>query len=132
MWQSILTNKLTVLLQCLGKVILFETFIFSFVIEKIIMLCFVLSLYGKNRFISLSIFILFVLFCIPGTCVFCNSCKKFFFLYLWSNNQFSCSILRKIFTMQAGDYEWIITYDWPWYEWKNTYTVLKLRVKQVT
>ena len=79
MWQSILTNKLTVLLQCLGKVILFETFIFSFIIEKITMLCFVLSLYGKNRFISLSIFILFVLFCIPGTCVFCNSCKIFFF-----------------------------------------------------
>ena len=93
--------------------VLFKMFIFSFIIEKITMLCFVLSLYGKNRFISLSIFILFVLFCIPGTCVFYNSSKKKFFLHLWSNNQFSCGILRKIFTIQVGDYEQIIKYDWP-------------------
>ena len=50
MWQSIFTNKQTVLLQSLGKVVLFEMFIFSFIIEKIA-LCFVLSLYDKNRFI---------------------------------------------------------------------------------
>ena len=54
MWQSIFTNKQTVLLQCLGKVsyVLFEMFIFSFIIEKIATLSFVLSLYHKNRFIS--------------------------------------------------------------------------------
>ena len=60
MWQSIFTNKQTVLLQCMGKIM--------FTIEIITMLCFVLSLYDKNR----SIFtILFVLFCIPGTCIPC-------------------------------------------------------------
>ena len=31
-----------------------------------------------------------------------------FFLHSWSNNQLSCRILRKIFTMRAGDYERII------------------------
>ena len=31
----------------------------------------------------------------------------------WSNNQLSCGILMKIFMMWAGDYEWIINYDWP-------------------
>ena len=56
----------------------------------------------------LSIFIWFVLFCIPGTCVFYNSWKIYFYLHLWSNNQLSCGILRKIFTMRAGDYERII------------------------
>ena len=50
--------------------------------------------------------------CIPGTCVFYNSWKKNFFLYSGSNNQLSRSILRKIFTMQVGDYEQIINYDW--------------------
>ena len=59
------------------KLCLFEMFIFSFIIEKIT-LCFVLPLYDKNRFIF-TIFILFVLFCIPGTCVFYNSWKIFFF-----------------------------------------------------
>ena len=44
--------------------------------------------------------------CIPGTCVFYNCWEKSFFLHLWG-------ILRKIFTMQAGDYERIINYDWP-------------------
>ena len=39
--------------------------------------------------------------------------KKFFFLHSWSNNQLSCGILRKIFTMREGDYEQIINYDWP-------------------
>ena len=58
----------TVLLQCLGKVVLFEMFIFSFIIEKITTLCLVLSLYEKIDLFSLSIFILFVLFCVPGTC----------------------------------------------------------------
>ena len=38
---------------------------------------------------------------------------NFFFLHSWLNNQLSCSILRKIFTMMAGDYEQIINYDWP-------------------
>ena len=53
--------------------------------------------------------------CIPGTCVFWNSWKKiFFFLHSWSNNQLLCSILRKIFTMRAGEYERIINYDWPY------------------
>ena len=58
----------TVLLQCLGKVVLFEMFIFSFIIEKITTLCLVLSLYEKIDLFSVSIFILFVLFCVPGTC----------------------------------------------------------------
>ena len=69
----------TVLLQCLGKVVLFEMFIFSFIIEKITTFCLVLSLYEKIDLFSLSIFTLFVFFCIPGTCVFYNSWKKFFF-----------------------------------------------------
>ena len=64
----------------------------------------------KLDLFSLSIFILFVLFCIPGTCVSYNSWKK---IHLWSNNQLSCSILRKIFAMRVGDYEQIINYDWP-------------------
>ena len=51
--------------------------------------------------------------CIPGTCVFYNSWWKIFFPHPWSNNQLSCGILRKIFTMRAGDYERIINYDWP-------------------
>ena len=63
---------------------------------------------------SLSIFIFFVLFCIPGTCAFYNSWKNFFFLSIRDqNNQLSCGILRKVFTMRAGDYERIINYDWP-------------------
>ena len=33
----------------------------------------------KVDLFSLSIFILFVLFCIPGTCVFYNSVNKIFF-----------------------------------------------------
>ena len=49
--------------------------------------------------------------CIPGTCAFYNSWEKIF-LYLGSNSQLSCRILRKIFTMQVGDYEQIINYDW--------------------
>ena len=65
----------------------------------------------KIHLFSPSIFILFVLFCIPGTCVFYNW-KKNFFLHSWSNNQLSCSILSKIFTMRAVDYERIINYDW--------------------
>ena len=85
--------------------------IFSFIIEKITTLCFVLYATKIDLF-SLSILILFVLFCIPGTGVFYNSWKKFFFLHSWSNNQFSCGTLRKIFTMRAGDYEQMINYDW--------------------
>ena len=66
----------------------------------------------KIDLFSLSISILFVLFCIPGTYVFYSSWEKnIFFLHLRSNNQLSCGILRKILTMQAGDYEQIINYD---------------------
>ena len=64
----------------------------------------------KIDLFSLSIFILFVLFCTPGTHVFYNNWEK---IHLWSNNQLSCGILMKIFTMRAGDYDWIINYDWP-------------------
>ena len=60
--------------------------------------------------------------CIPGTWVFYNSWGKKMFLHSWLNNQLSCSILRKIFTMWAGDYEQIINYDWP-----NSYGMLKWR-----
>ena len=61
--------------------------------------------------------------CIPGTCIFYNSWeKKTFSPHSRSNNQLSCSILRKIFTMWAGDYEQIINYDWP-----NSYGMLKWR-----
>ena len=46
---------------------------------------------------------------------FYNSSKNIFPpLHSWSNNQLSCSILRKIFTMRAGDYEQIVNYDWPY------------------
>ena len=45
--------------------------------------------------------------------VFFTIVWKFFFLHLWSYNQLSCGILRKIFAMRAGDYERIINYDWP-------------------
>ena len=47
--------------------------------------------------------------CIPGTSVFYNSWEKKFFSP--SSNRLSCSILRKIFRMRAGDYERIINYD---------------------
>ena len=63
--------------------------------------------------------------CIPGTCIFYNSWKKkiiFFSPHPRSNNQLSCGILRKIFTMRVGDYEQIINYDWP-----NFYGMLKWR-----
>ena len=99
-------------------------------------LCFIPNIYfqfyhWKNNFVlfslymtkidlfSLSIFMLFVLLCIPGTCVFYNSWKE---IHMWSDNQFSCSILRKIFAMRVGDYEQIINYDWPYrilFLWKN-------------
>ena len=60
---------------------------------------------------SLSIFILFVLFCIPGTCVFCNSWKIIFCLHSkLFFNQLSCDILRKIFTMWVG--EWNGSSSW--------------------
>ena len=52
--------------------------------------------------------------CIPGTCVFYNSWKKSVFLDSGSNNQLSCSILRKIFMMCVGEYERTINYDWPY------------------
>ena len=46
---------------------------------------------------------------------FYNSSKNIFSpLHSWSNNQLSCGILRKIFTMRAGDYERIVNYDWPY------------------
>ena len=109
MWQSVFTNKQTVLLQCLGNV-LFEMFIFSFIIEKIT-LCIVLSLYDKNRFIF-TIYYIFVLLCIPGTCAFHNSWEKIFFSPFVINNQ--CGILRKVFTIRAVDYERIINYGWPY------------------
>ena len=76
----------------------------------------------KIDLFSLSSFILFVLFCIPGTCVFYNSWKKTFFLHSWSNNQLSPDILRKIFTMRAGDYERIINYDWPDDRFRQTWS----------
>ena len=90
--------------------VLFEMFIFNFIIEKIT-LCFVVFLYGKNRFIFTIYFYIICLFCIPGTCVFYNSWEK---IHSWSNNQLSCGILRKIFTMHASDYERVINYDWPY------------------
>ena len=117
MWRSIFTNKQTVLLQCLGKVsyVLSEMFIFSFIIEKIATLSFVLSLYHKNRFIST---IYFYIICLVlyswNLFVFTIAGEKFFFLHSWSNNQLSCSIVWKIFTMRVGDYEQIINYDWPY------------------
>ena len=52
--------------------------------------------------------------CISETCVFYNSWKQNFFLHSCSNNQRSCRILRKIFTMRAGDFERMINYDWPY------------------
>ena len=67
----------------------------------------------KIDLFSLSIIILFVVFCIPGTCAFYSSWEKDFFLHFLSNDQRSCSILRKIFMMQAGYYEQVINYDWP-------------------
>ena len=84
MWQSIFTNKQTVLLQCLGKVsyVLFEMFIFSFIIEKIATLSFVLSLYHKNRFIST---IYFYIICLVlyswNLFVFTIAGEKIFFLH---------------------------------------------------
>ena len=43
---------------------------------------------------------------------------------LWSNNQLSCSILRKIFMMRAGDYKQIINYDWPYLNIKHQETFM--------
>ena len=80
----------------------------------------------KIDLFSLSVFILFFLFCIPGTCIFYNSWKK---IHSWSNNQLSCGILRKIFTMRAGGYERIINYDWPnCIYWKNEENCIKLHL----
>ena len=64
-------------------------------------------IWQKIDLFSLFTFILFALFCIPGTCVFYNWKK----IHSWSNNQLSCGILIKIFRMQAGDYEQIIMID---------------------
>ena len=87
--------------------------LFGKIFEKVTMLRFALSLYGKKIFIFTIYFYIICFFCIPGTCVFYNCRRNFFFLHLWSNNQLSCSILRMIFTMWVGDYERIINYDWP-------------------
>ena len=45
--------------------------------------------------------------------VFFKLVGKIFFVSIvsWSDNQLSCSILRKIFKMRVGDYEQIINYD---------------------
>ena len=112
MWQSIFTNKQTVLLQCLGKVMFYLKCLFPvWLLNKQCCVFFILYMTKIDLF-SLCIFILFVLFKIPGCCVFYNSWKKFFFLHSWSNNQLSCGILE-IFTMRANDYGQIINYDWP-------------------
>ena len=61
----------------------------------------------KIDLFSLTIFILIVLFCIPGTCVFYNRWKKIIF-----------SIRDQIInfhTMWVSDYEQIINYDWPYH-----------------
>ena len=89
--------------------------LFGKIFEKITTLCFVLSLYDKNIFIFAIYFYIICLVLYSGTCVFYNSWKIFCFLHSWSNNQLSCDILRKIFTMRAGDYEQIINYSWPYY-----------------
>ena len=112
MWQSTFTNRQAVFLQCLGKVVLFEMFIFSFIIEKITTLCFVHSLYDKNRFIFTIYFYILSCFVFLEPVLFTIVGKKFFFLHSCSNNQLSCGILRKIFKMRAGDYERIINHDW--------------------
>ena len=88
-------------------------FIFSVLLLKKWQRCVLFFLYKtKIDLFSLSILLLFVLFCIPGICIFGNSWKKNFFLHSWSNNQLLCSILRKIFMMRVDDYERIII-DWP-------------------
>ena len=61
----------------------------------------------KIDLFSLSIFILFLLFCIPGICVFYNSWRKRFF----SIRDQIMRHLREDFLMRAGDYEQIINYD---------------------
>ena len=70
MWQSIFTNKQTVLLQCMGKIM--------FTIEIITMLCFVLSLYDKNRFI-LTIYFCIICFVFQEPVFFTIVWGKFFF-----------------------------------------------------
>ena len=86
----------------------------------------------KIDLFSLSTFILFILFCVPGTCVFYNSLKKEIFLHSWSNNQLSCGILRKILTMRAGDYERLINYDWPYMKMAAKRRIVFLRPSATT
>ena len=65
MWQSIFTNKQSIVIVSGESYVLFEMFIFSFITEKI-MRCVLFFLYmTKIDLFSMSIFILFVLFCIP-------------------------------------------------------------------
>ena len=91
----------------------FNLFIQIYIIEKITM-CFVLSLYDKSRFIfTIYLYIICLVLYSWNLCFLQLLEKKDFFLNLWSNNQLSCGIFRKIFTMQVGDYEQIINYDWP-------------------
>ena len=88
--------------------VLFEMFVFSVLLLKKWQRCvFVLFFLYMTK-----IDLLFVLFCIPGICIFGNGCKKHFFLHLWSNNQLLSGILRKISMMWVDDYERIII-DWP-------------------
>ena len=76
MWQSIFTNKQTVLLQCLGKVMFYLKCLFPvWLLNKQCCVFFILYMTKIDLF-SLCIFILFVLFKIPGCCVFYNSWKK--------------------------------------------------------
>ena len=88
--------------------------LFGEIFERITTFCFVLSLYDKNRFTFTIYLFLYCLSCFVFLePVFLIIIWKNFFLHLLSNNQLSCSILRRIFTMWAGDYERIINYDWP-------------------
>ena len=101
---------------CFVIILIFSNFDLSVqiidTIEKIT-LCFVLSLYDKNRFILTIYFYIIYLVLYSWNLFFPVVGKKSFFLHSWSNNQLSCGILRKILTMRAGDYERINNYDWP-------------------
>ena len=113
MWQYIFTNKQTVLLQCLGKLcFIWNVYCQCFIVEKMTTLCFVLSLYSKNRFYFHNLFLYYLSRFVFLEPVFFAIVEKKIFLNSWSNNQLSCGILRKIFMMQSDDFEQIINYDW--------------------
>ena len=76
----------------------------------------------KIDLFSLFIFILFVLFCIPGTCVFYNSLKKKFLSIC--DQIFNSHVAfwgRFLWCGWVGDYERIINYNWPYLQllWQN-------------